>query len=75
MGPETDYYGPVAPYLADLRDLEVQVGARRPELLRWLQAPERRFGKSTHGDEWGMWHADYGVLANQENRVDASGHV
>jgi N-acyl amino acid synthase of PEP-CTERM/exosortase system len=56
VGPETDYYGPVAPYIADLRELEAQVGARRPELLRWLQTPERWYGKTTHGDEWGLCH-------------------
>lgn len=39
IGAETDYYGPVAPYLADLRTLERSVGTARPELLRWMQAP------------------------------------
>jgi len=39
IGPETDYYGPITPYLADLRDLEARVGVRRPELLDWLQKP------------------------------------
>jgi N-acyl amino acid synthase of PEP-CTERM/exosortase system len=56
IGPESDYYGPVAPYIADLRDLESQVGERRPELLQWLQAPERWFGPKTHGDDWGLCH-------------------
>lgn len=56
VGPEADYYGPVAPYIADLRELEAQVGARRPELLQWLQTPERWFGPTTHGDEWGLCH-------------------
>jgi N-acyl amino acid synthase of PEP-CTERM/exosortase system len=42
IGPQTDYYGPVAPYVADLRELEAQVGQRQPGLLAWLQAPERR---------------------------------
>ena len=56
IGPETDYYGPVAPYIADLRELEAHVGVRRPELLRWLQAPERWYGPTTHGDEWGLCH-------------------
>lgn len=37
IGPETDYYGPVAPYLADLRDLESNVGAAKPDLLVWMQ--------------------------------------
>lgn len=56
IGSETDYYGPVTPYLADLRELERQVGKRRPELLQWLQTPERWFGPGTHGDEWGLCH-------------------
>ena len=56
IGPETDYYGPVSPYLVDLRELDVQVGARRPQLLAWLQEPEQWFGNRTHGSEWGLCH-------------------
>ena len=37
IGPATDYYGPVAPYLGDLRTLEAQVRKRDPELMVWLQ--------------------------------------
>lgn len=37
IGPQTDYYGPVAPYLANLHELEAQVGAGDPALLAWLQ--------------------------------------
>lgn len=40
IGVETDYYGPVAPYLADLRELERRVAQTRPELLEWLRRPE-----------------------------------
>ena len=36
IGPATDYYGPVAPYVADLRELEGAVGRVNPALLRWL---------------------------------------
>ncbi len=36
IGPATDYYGPVAPYLADLRRLEDQVRRRDAGLLDWL---------------------------------------
>jgi len=36
IGPETDYYGPVAPYVADLRKLEKAVGTLRPEMLHWI---------------------------------------
>ena len=39
IGPATDYYGPVAPYLADLRSLEVQVRLRDASLLAWLMEP------------------------------------
>lgn len=37
IGPQTDYHGPVAPYLADLRELEVAVEQNSPQLLRWLR--------------------------------------
>jgi N-acyl amino acid synthase of PEP-CTERM/exosortase system len=37
IGPVIDYYGPVAPYLADLRELEASVGQAKPELLRWMR--------------------------------------
>lgn len=43
IGPEADYYGPVAPYLANLHEVEAQVGARNPTLLAWLQQPERDY--------------------------------
>ncbi len=36
IGPEVDYYGPVAIYLADLRSLEVRVSAENPELFEWF---------------------------------------
>ena len=39
IGPETDYFGPVAPYLADVREFERRLGADQPELLAWLQKP------------------------------------
>lgn len=39
IGPSTDYYGPVAPYLADLRELEATVGQAKPELFRWMREP------------------------------------
>ncbi len=34
IGPEVDYYGPVTPYVARIADLEAEVYAHRPELLR-----------------------------------------
>jgi N-acyl amino acid synthase of PEP-CTERM/exosortase system len=37
VGPHVDYFGPVAPYLASLRDLERRVGAKDPTFLRWFQ--------------------------------------
>lgn len=42
IGPEADYYGPVAPYLADLRRLEEQIHQRDPDLLQWLQGAKTR---------------------------------
>lgn len=36
IGVETDYYGPVAPYLADLRELENRLRKHNPELLAWF---------------------------------------
>lgn len=39
VGTEGDYFGPVAPYLADLQALQQRVGALNPDLLRWLQQP------------------------------------
>ncbi len=41
IGPQTDYYGPVAPYLAHLQTLESQLGVRDPDLLAWLQQPDQ----------------------------------
>lgn len=40
IGAQADYFGPVAPYLADLRELESQLAASRPELLAWMQGAE-----------------------------------
>jgi N-acyl-L-homoserine lactone synthetase len=40
IGPECDYFGPVKPYIADLRELERLVGLGDPDLLAWLQASE-----------------------------------
>lgn len=37
IGPLTDYYGPVAPYLADLRELERLGDVGNPALWRWLR--------------------------------------
>ena len=40
VGPEIDYYGPVAPYLADLRELESALERSNPLLLAWMQQPD-----------------------------------
>lgn len=37
IGPATDYYGPVAPYVADLRVLETQLNQHNPALLSWMR--------------------------------------
>ena len=36
IGKEVDYYGPVTPYLADLRELESRLNERAPDLLAWF---------------------------------------
>jgi N-acyl amino acid synthase of PEP-CTERM/exosortase system len=38
IGMETNYYGPVTPYVADLRELEQRLGASNPDLLAWFRA-------------------------------------
>ena len=43
IGPEADYFGPVAPYLASLRELEVRVGKADSDLLRWFMLGDDRF--------------------------------
>lgn len=37
IGPETDYYGPVTTYVADLRELEVSLGKTNKFVLAWFQ--------------------------------------
>ena len=41
IGRETDYFGPVAPYVADIRELEKRLEQSNPELLAWIQRPDR----------------------------------
>lgn len=38
--PQTDYYGPVAPYLADLRVLETHLAQSNPQLLAWMRSSD-----------------------------------
>jgi N-acyl amino acid synthase of PEP-CTERM/exosortase system len=40
IGPVADYYGPVAPYLIDLREVEASIMQQRPELLQSVRVPE-----------------------------------
>lgn len=40
IGPESDYYGKVAPYLADLQELEARIGKSNPALMAWMKRPE-----------------------------------
>jgi N-acyl amino acid synthase of PEP-CTERM/exosortase system len=56
IGPETDYYGPVAPYLADLRELEQQVSTRHPELMRWMLEPEWNLDAASTEERWSHCH-------------------
>ncbi len=41
IGEESDYFGPVAPYLADLDQLEATLRIHNPRLLAWMQAEPR----------------------------------
>lgn len=38
IGAETNYYGPVTPFVADLRDLELALERNNPGLLAWFRA-------------------------------------
>ena len=38
IGPYTDYYGPVAPFLGDLRQLEDGLSQSAPALLEWMRS-------------------------------------
>jgi len=40
LGPPTDYYGVVAPYLATIRDTELLIGQKNQALLTWMRRPE-----------------------------------
>jgi N-acyl amino acid synthase of PEP-CTERM/exosortase system len=40
LGPQTDYYGPVAAYLMDLRELEASLGQNHASLMAWLHRSE-----------------------------------
>lgn len=40
IGPYTDYYGPVALFVADLRQLEAELSQSSPLLLAWLQGSD-----------------------------------
>lgn len=37
IGPQVDYFGPVAPYVADLRVLEQVLAENSPEMLHWFR--------------------------------------
>jgi N-acyl amino acid synthase of PEP-CTERM/exosortase system len=40
LGPPTDYYGVVTPYLANIRETEILVAHKNQALLAWLRRPE-----------------------------------
>lgn len=40
IAPTSDYYGMVAAYLGDLRELEAHLGKRNPALMKWMKRPE-----------------------------------
>jgi N-acyl amino acid synthase of PEP-CTERM/exosortase system len=41
IGPVSDYYGKVAPYLGDLRELEAHLDRRDPALKVWMNRPDQ----------------------------------
>lgn len=43
IGPTTDYYGPVSPYVADLRVLEAKLAQGNPALLAWMRSSTTAF--------------------------------
>lgn len=51
---ETEYFGPVAIYMADLRELEERSAAANPGLMNWLKAPQSgadgHYGKDCSSD-------------------------
>lgn len=53
IGPLTDYYGPVAPYLADLRELERLGDISNPALWQWLR--ESDAGTPAESDQYGRF--------------------
>lgn len=40
LGPPTDYYGLVAPYVANVRETEMLIGQTNQALLAWMRRPE-----------------------------------
>ena len=40
IGPQTDYYGPVAPYLGGLHELEAHIDQTNPALMAWMRRSE-----------------------------------
>jgi hypothetical protein len=40
LGPPTDYYGVVAPYLANIKETERLIGQKNQALLSWMRRPE-----------------------------------
>lgn len=49
IGPEQDYFGPVAPYIANLDDIATSVTSRNIDMLNWLRrpVPDASLGGST----------------------------
>lgn len=55
IGPVADYYGPVAPYVADLHRLEEQVSARQPALMHWMRQPQRDDSVTSPEERWSYY--------------------
>lgn len=48
IGPTTEYYGAVAPYMADLRELEELLKLRQPDLLAWMRETPNPAAAAAH---------------------------
>ncbi len=74
IGPATDYYGPVAPYLADLRTLEDEVRQRDISLMDWLRGDvvQPRTPSASPATQWaamaGLSSPIWARPASPENR-------
>lgn len=56
IGPESDYYGPVAPYRADLDQIRRDVTTHHPELMQWMSKPQCDDSVDCTELRWSRYH-------------------